>query len=564
GTSSAKTETRIIIFSQYRESVEEITAVLRKHQPLIRPMKFIGQSFSAGKTTKGLTQKEQLRVMKEFKAGNYNTIVATCVAEEGLDIAEVDLIICYDAPKSPIRLVQRMGRTGRKRLGKIVVLLTKGREENCFDRSENSKNSVYKTMLQIDKFEVSPHNPRMIPLGLTPRCEKQFMEQLKPFENTKGKRKEKKSDAQPTSDNFLNDQQLKEWKNQLILNHGISEWSKICEKSLRFAFRRLKSDRSGKLESRGQQYDVNQYYLWQNESQKTFGIGHSTKSSLLVDLSKKCQYLSRLDDEGDFDPDDYYFAPNFDSFHHRTVPSFEKSESTAKEKKTVENCELKRDRNLVLKTLYYGIEFSNLNTLCTKDDSCVSVHGFVNFETWRERRQILRETENESTAREERLVSKNETMEYCKTSQHSLAEKSSNLDITFDFNLCTSLEDMFNHIAGHCVIDNEPQSTAEPEATNTRTFDSLRPPLTNLSPICHSKSALKGVTPATCVATKRWSTPKPTLSTYTTVNLENFDQDFSFDFGLDTSQNSISSPLPSSSQVSDGQVECKIIPLERT
>lgn len=47
----------------------------------------------------------------------------------GLDIGDVDLIVCYDAPKSPVRLVQRMGRTGRNRQGRIVVLLTKGKEE---------------------------------------------------------------------------------------------------------------------------------------------------------------------------------------------------------------------------------------------------------------------------------------------------------------------------------------------------------------------------------------------------------------------------------------------------
>ena len=43
---------------------------------------------------------------------------------QGLDIGEVDLIVCYDVSKSPIRLVQRMGRTGRKRAGRIIVLVT--------------------------------------------------------------------------------------------------------------------------------------------------------------------------------------------------------------------------------------------------------------------------------------------------------------------------------------------------------------------------------------------------------------------------------------------------------
>jgi len=67
--------------------------------------------------------------MREFREGGYNTLVSTCIGEEGLDIGDVDLIVCFDAHKSPIRLVQRMGRTGRKRQGRIVMLVTEGKEE---------------------------------------------------------------------------------------------------------------------------------------------------------------------------------------------------------------------------------------------------------------------------------------------------------------------------------------------------------------------------------------------------------------------------------------------------
>jgi Fanconi anemia group M protein len=69
-----------------------------------------------------------LQVMRKFKAGGYNTLISTCVGEEGLDIGEVDLIVCFDAHKSPVRLVQRMGRTGRQREGRIVMLVTEGKE----------------------------------------------------------------------------------------------------------------------------------------------------------------------------------------------------------------------------------------------------------------------------------------------------------------------------------------------------------------------------------------------------------------------------------------------------
>lgn len=70
-----------------------------------------------------------VQVVRRFREGGFNTLVSTCVGEEGLDIGEVDLIVCFDAQKSPIRLVQRMGRTGRRRQGRIVVILAEGREE---------------------------------------------------------------------------------------------------------------------------------------------------------------------------------------------------------------------------------------------------------------------------------------------------------------------------------------------------------------------------------------------------------------------------------------------------
>ncbi|XP_047719755.1 Fanconi anemia group M protein isoform X4 [Prionailurus viverrinus] len=120
-------ETRVMIFSSFRDSVQEIAEMLLKHQPVIRVMTFVGHA--SGKSMKGFTQKEQLEVVKQFRSGGYNTLVSTCVGEEGLDIGEVDLIICFDAQKSPIRLIQRMGRTGRKRQGRIVVILAEGREE---------------------------------------------------------------------------------------------------------------------------------------------------------------------------------------------------------------------------------------------------------------------------------------------------------------------------------------------------------------------------------------------------------------------------------------------------
>ncbi len=40
--------TRVMIFSQYRDSVKEIAAVLMGHKPLIKVMEFVGQAGTKG------------------------------------------------------------------------------------------------------------------------------------------------------------------------------------------------------------------------------------------------------------------------------------------------------------------------------------------------------------------------------------------------------------------------------------------------------------------------------------------------------------------------------------
>jgi ATP-dependent DNA helicase MPH1 len=120
-------ETRAMVFVTYRECVDEIVDMLDADKPLIRATRFVGQGIDKqGK--KGYGQKEQLevkrhdslpfqqlicseQVINKFKAGQFNVLVATSVGEEGLDIGEIDLIICYDAQKTPIRMV-RFSRPG--------------------------------------------------------------------------------------------------------------------------------------------------------------------------------------------------------------------------------------------------------------------------------------------------------------------------------------------------------------------------------------------------------------------------------------------------------------------
>ncbi|KAI0395807.1 type III restriction enzyme [Xylariaceae sp. FL0594] len=173
--------TRIIVFSEYRDSAEEIVRVLNTHQPLVRAAVFVGQADS--KRSEGMKQAEQIERIKRFKEGEFNVLVATSIGEEGLDIGQVDLIICYDASASPIRMLQRMGRTGRKRAGRVVLLLMRGKEEDNYAKSKDGYEKMQSMICDGSRFNFRHDlSTRIVPRGVRPQVDMRVVEI--PVENT--------------------------------------------------------------------------------------------------------------------------------------------------------------------------------------------------------------------------------------------------------------------------------------------------------------------------------------------------------------------------------------------
>ncbi|KAI8939926.1 hypothetical protein NX059_003654 [Plenodomus lindquistii] len=175
GHGALATETRIMVFAHFRDSAEEIARILKRHDPMIRPRVFVGQA--AGKNSEGMTQKEQLDVIEKFKSGVYNTLIATSIGEEGLDIGEVDLIICYDSKASPIRMLQRMGRTGRKREGKIIMLQMHGKEENDANKAKDSYEKMQELIANGSHFNFhDDKSRRILPPDVKPVVDRRVVE----------------------------------------------------------------------------------------------------------------------------------------------------------------------------------------------------------------------------------------------------------------------------------------------------------------------------------------------------------------------------------------------------
>lgn len=168
-------DTRVMIFVHFRDSAEEVTKVLKRYEPMIRPHVFVGQSTAKG--SEGMDQKTQLGIIQKFKEGTYNTIVATSIGEEGLDIGEVDLIVCYDSSSSPIRMLQRMGRTGRKRAGNIVLLLMQGKEEESYIKAKDNYEKMQQMIANGKHFTYHDGlSSRILPKDVKPVVDKRIVE----------------------------------------------------------------------------------------------------------------------------------------------------------------------------------------------------------------------------------------------------------------------------------------------------------------------------------------------------------------------------------------------------
>ncbi len=152
GSSEDVKNKKILLFTQYRDTAEKIYEILTNNN--IKCEKFIGQA--SRDNDKGMTQKEQVVALERFKNNEFNVLIATSVAEEGLDIPKVDVVIFYEPIPSGIRTIQRRGRTGRMFEGKVIILMAKNTRDEGYYWSSISKERKMKKYLT--KFQASGKN----------------------------------------------------------------------------------------------------------------------------------------------------------------------------------------------------------------------------------------------------------------------------------------------------------------------------------------------------------------------------------------------------------------------
>ncbi|ADG13914.1 DEAD/DEAH box helicase domain protein [Methanocaldococcus infernus ME] len=133
---------RIIVFAQYRDTVDKIVSLLEKNG--IKAIKFIGQSCRDGK---GMSQKQQVEAIERFKREG-QVLVSTSVSEEGIDIPAVNYVIFFEPVPSEIRTIQRRGRAMRGEGGTCYILISKGTSDEAYYWSALKKEREMKRTLR--------------------------------------------------------------------------------------------------------------------------------------------------------------------------------------------------------------------------------------------------------------------------------------------------------------------------------------------------------------------------------------------------------------------------------
>ena len=150
-------DSRVIVFATFRDTVSALEIAIADLKDA-RPVRFVGQSSRGG--SEGLSAKQQVERLDEFRDGSANVLVATSVGEEGLDIPSADLVIFYEPVTSEIRTIQRRGRTGRHREGEVVVLIAEEtRDEGAWAaaerREEYMRRAVHRVRREIARGSVA-------------------------------------------------------------------------------------------------------------------------------------------------------------------------------------------------------------------------------------------------------------------------------------------------------------------------------------------------------------------------------------------------------------------------
>ncbi|MDR1722644.1 MAG: DEAD/DEAH box helicase [Tannerella sp.] len=140
---------RVIVFSSSKQKVKELAIAFKR------------MGINVAAMHSDLEQSVREHVMRDFKNGHIDVLVATDVVSRGIDIVDISLVINYDIPKDPEDYVHRIGRTARGSDGKgLSITLVSEKEQYAFQKIENFLGkTIYKIPLDPALGQAPDYNP---------------------------------------------------------------------------------------------------------------------------------------------------------------------------------------------------------------------------------------------------------------------------------------------------------------------------------------------------------------------------------------------------------------------
>jgi superfamily II DNA/RNA helicase len=141
---------RVLIFSSSKQKVKDLTAALKRMHMNVTDMH------------SDLEQSTREQVMKDFRNGHIDVLVATDVVSRGIDINDISIVINYDIPKDPEDYVHRIGRTARGTDGRgLAITLVSEREQSSFKAIETFLGKeIYKIPIDPSLGEAPAYDPQ--------------------------------------------------------------------------------------------------------------------------------------------------------------------------------------------------------------------------------------------------------------------------------------------------------------------------------------------------------------------------------------------------------------------
>ena len=146
-----QTPERVIVFASSKMKVKEVTKA------------FLRLKLNVGEMHSDLEQSQRDQIMREFKSGRINILVATDIVSRGIDIDDIRLVINYDVPHDSEDYVHRIGRTARANHDGCAITFVSEKEQTQFKTIEDFlEKTIYKIPVPDELGEAPEYSPKAV------------------------------------------------------------------------------------------------------------------------------------------------------------------------------------------------------------------------------------------------------------------------------------------------------------------------------------------------------------------------------------------------------------------